>query len=152
MIVFNRDLSSFHEIHADNYKINKTAAALNHWLTYERNDLPPSITQMSFDSYTIPVTSDGTLPVKLFGEKLNFKRIKEKGIKWLLCYAESNDLVDKCAVLAPLECIDVEVTVFPKGHGAIVTSWSHPDTERALHKRFGKNYRGPVKFQLDLEK
>jgi hypothetical protein len=39
---------------------------------------------------------------------------------------------------------------FPKGHGAIATSWSHPETEYALHKRFGA-CRGPVRFQLDLE-
>lgn len=151
MVVFNRDLASFHEIPGDNFKINKTAAALNHWLIYGRNDLPIAITQMSFDSYTIPITSDGTLPVKLFDRKLNFKRLKEHDIKWLLCYAENDDLVDKSAALAPLEFVDAEVTVFPKGHGAIATSWSHPDSECALHKRFGKNYRGPVRFQLDLE-
>lgn len=152
MVIFNRDLASFDAAHAEEFKINKTAAALNHWLIYDRNDLPIAITQMSFDSYTIPISKDGTLPVKLFGKKLNFQRIKERGIKWLLCYAESDDLVDKAAALAPLEYIDVEVTVFPKGHGAIATSWSHPDTECSLHKRFGKNYRGPVRFQLDLEK
>jgi hypothetical protein len=152
LVVFNRDLVSFAGTAGDDLQINKTAAALNHWLIYDRNDLPIAITQMSFDSYTIPITSDGTLPVKLFGRKLNFRKIKESGIKWLICYAESDDLVDKDAALAPLEFVDAEVTVFPKGHGAIATSWSHPDSECALHKKFGKGYRGPVKFQLDLEK
>jgi len=86
----------------------------------------------------------------MFGKKVNFKGIQEKGIKWLLCYAEKDDLVDKAAALAPLDFVDAEVTVFPKGHGAIATSWSHPETEFALHKRFGAQ-RGPVRFQLDLE-
>ena len=88
--------------------------------------------------------------MKLFGKKLNFKGIQEKGIKWLLCYAEKDDLVDQAAAVAPLDFVDAEVAVFPKGHGAIATSWSHPETECALHKRFGA-YRGPVRFQLDLE-
>jgi hypothetical protein len=123
---------------------------MNHWLIYDRNDLPEGITKLSFDSYTIPVEKDGTLPVTMFGKKLNFKGIQEKGIKWLLCYAEKDDLVDKAAAVAPLDYVEAEVTVFPKGHGAIATSWSHPETECALHKRFG-NQRGPVRFQLDLE-
>jgi hypothetical protein len=152
LVVFSRDLSSFDAAHTEEFKINKTAAALNRWLIYDRNDLPIAITQMSFDSYTIPITEDGTLPIKLFGKELNFKKIKENGIKWLLCYAENDDLVDRDAALAPVKFLDVELTAFPKGHGAIATSWSHPDTECALHKRFGNNYRGPVRFQLDLEK
>jgi hypothetical protein len=152
LVVFNRDLASFDAANAEEFKINKTAAALNRWLIYDRNDLPIAITQLSFDSYTIPIKEDGTLPIKLFGKELNFKKIKENGIKWLLCYAEGDDLVDRDAALAPLKYLDVEVTAFPKGHGAIATSWSHPDTECALHKRFGNNYRGPVRFQLDLEK
>jgi hypothetical protein len=152
MVAFNRDLASFEGNAGDGFQINKTATALNHWLIYDRNDLPVAITQMSFDSYTTPVSKDGVLPIKLFGKKLNFKRIKERGIKWLLCYAQNDDLVDKEAALAPLQFVDAEVTVFPKGHGAMATSWSHPDTECALHKRFGDNkrYRGPVRFQLDM--
>jgi hypothetical protein len=96
--------------------------------------------------------SDGTLPVKLFGRKLNFQRMKAHGTKWLICYGEDDDLVDKDTTLAALDYIDAEVTPFPKGHGAIATTWSHPDSECALHKRFGNDYRGPVRFQLDLEK
>ena len=82
---------------------------------------------------------------------LNFKRIKEMGIPWLLCYAEGDDLVDRDAALAPADFIDVEVTVFPKGHGAIATSWSLPTSECALHRCFKGGYRGPVRYQLDLD-
>ena len=150
--VFYRDLMMFGRQNSENVKINKTAAAINYWLNNERNDLPIEITKMSFDSYNTPITKDGTLPVKLFGRKLNFKRLKEKGIKWLICYGESDDLVEKETALAPLDYIDVEVTAFPKGHVAIATSWSNPKSACALHTRFGdQNYRGPVRFQLDLE-
>lgn len=130
--------------------ITNTAAALNYWLLYERNDLPLGITQLSFDSYTKPISPEGTLPVTLFGEKLNIKRMEEKSIPWLICYAEDDDLVDKAAALAALDYIDAEVTVFPKGHGAIATSWSLPGSECSLHKPFG-GQRGPVCFQLELD-
>ncbi len=131
--------------------ISKTALAINYWLTYERNDLPMAITEMSFKSYNIPITSDGTLPVKLFDRELNFKRLKEKGIRWLICYGEKDDLVEKETALAPLDYVDAEVTMFPKGHVAMATSWSRPTSEYALHKRFGNNQRGPVRYQLDME-
>jgi len=151
-VSFYRDLSSLDNTsRATETQINKTAAALNHWLIYDRLDLPEGITKLSFDSYTIPIREDGTLPVRLFGRSLNFKRIKEKGIQWLLCYAEGDDLVDRNAALAPLDYIDVEVTTFPKGHGAIATSWSEPTSACALHTCFGKGCRGPVRFHLDLE-
>jgi len=132
-------------------KISKTAAAINHWLLYDRNDLPEAITKMSFDSYTIPVGSDGTLPVNLFGRPLNFTRLKEKGTRFLICYGARDDLVDKDAALAPLDYVPAEVTAFPKGHGAIATSWSHPESDYALHKRYSDGSRGPVRFQLDLD-
>ncbi len=152
ILAFYRDLAMFDRPDGSEVKINKTAAAINYWLIYDRTDLPLGITQMSFDSYTIPVEKDGTLPVKLFGRRLNFHRMKEKDIRYLICYAAQDDLVDKPAALAPLDFIDAEVTVFPKGHGAIATSWSQPTSECALHSVFGKEkYRGPVRFQLDLE-
>lgn len=151
LFAFYRNLMMFDQ--PESVRITSTAAALNYWLMYERSDLPIAVTKMSFDSYTIPVTPDGTLPVKLFGRELNFKRIKEKGIKWLLCYAAEDDLVDKDAAIAPADFVDVEVTEFPKGHGAIATSWSLPTSDCALHTRFGeKKYRGPVRFALDTEK
>ena len=40
--------------------------------------------------------------------------------------------------------------LFPKGHGAIATSWSLPTSECALHTCF-RGGRGPVRFQLDLD-
>ncbi len=134
-------------------KISKTAAALNYWLTYERNDLPLEITRMSFLSYNVPIQADGTLPVKLFDQPLNLKRLAAKKIPWLICYGQHDDLVEPDTALAPLDHIDAEVAAFPKGHVAIATSWSHPESDFALHTRFadGKT-RGPVCFQLDLQR
>jgi len=151
LVTLYRDMTNFQR-DGGPVHIGKTAAAMNHWLIYDRNDLPEGITRLSFDSYTIPITADGTLPVTLFGRTLNLRGIREKGIRWLICYAEGDDLVDRDAALAPLDHLDnVEVTPFPKGHGAIATSWSDPESACALHTRFGKGYRGPVRFQLDLD-
>jgi len=143
-------------------QINKTAAAINYWMLYDKTDLPLGITQMSFESYLTPVTEDGTLPVRLFNRPLNFNRMKTMKIPWLICIAEKDDLVDEPATLVPLQWVDAEVTVFPKGHTAIATSWSMPTSECALdscfsHKGAGPGSRtdgkcrGPVRFQLDLE-
>ncbi len=154
LVAFYRDLVMLGKsIKGQNeVKINKTAAALNYWLMHDQSDLPVAITQMSYESYTNPITADGTLPVKLFGRELNFKRLKEQGIKWLICYAAKDSLIEKEAVIAPSKYIDVEITEYPKGHAAIATSWSHPDSACALHTCFGeKNSRGPVRYHLDLE-
>ena len=152
MVAFFRDMTMLAPRNGKPVPISKTAAALNYWLKNERNDLPLSITEMSFASYTVPITPDGTLPVKLFGRELNFRRIAEKGIKWLICYGEGDDLVEKETALAPLDYVEAEVSAFPKGHVAIATSWSDPRSACALHTRFGeKNCRGPVRFQLDLD-
>jgi hypothetical protein len=73
-------------------------------------------------------------------------------IPWLICYGEHDDLVEKETALAPLDHLEAEVTPFPKGHVAIATSWSSPTSACALHTRFGEgNWRGPVRFHLDLE-
>jgi hypothetical protein len=149
VVTFFRDLIMFGKQGGTKPKIGKTAAAINHWLIYDRNDLPEGITRLSFDSYTIPVDDDGTLPIRLFGRKLNFNRIKERGLPWQICVAETDDLVDAPAALAPTDWVEAEVTVFPKGHGGIATSWSHPESKCALHTHFGQ-YRGPVRFHLDL--
>ena len=152
LVSFYRDIMMLSADGSSPGKFNKTAVAINYWLTYERNDLPLAITKMSFDSYNTPITREGTLPVRLFNRELNLKRMKEKKIKWLICYGENDDLVEKETALAPLDYLDAEVTVFPKGHLAIATSWSNPSSEFALHKRFGENnYRGPVLYQLDLD-
>ena len=152
VVSFLRDMFMVAQMEKHSKTISKTAAALNYWLQNERADIPLSITEMSFASYNIPVTPEGTLPVKIFGRELNFKGIEEKKIPWLLCYGEDDDLVEKETALAPQDYIDVELAPFPKGHVAIATSWSHPESPFALHKRFGpdKEYRGPVRFQLDL--
>jgi hypothetical protein len=160
---FHRDLSLFDSQRGPTIRINKTAAAINHWIVFDQQDIPVEITKMSFDAYSIPVAEDGTLPVRLFGRKLNFRHLKETRIPWLLCIADNDDLVDREASLAPLDFVDAEVTVFPKGHASIATSWSIPTSECALHLRFcspsatklgvtGQLFRGPVCFHLDLEK
>jgi len=147
-----RDLTMLFRTGGDARRISKTAAALNHWLANERNDLPLAITQMSFASYNTPITKDGTLPVKLFGRPLNLKRLKEMKLPWLICYGLHDDLVEKETALAPLDFVPAEVTAFPKGHVAIATSWSDPNSACALHTRFGEEQsRGPVRFQLDLD-
>jgi hypothetical protein len=131
--------------------ISKTAAAINYWLLYDIADLPVAVTEMSFASYTRPIAKDGTLPVQLFGRRLNFKRLKEKGIRWLICYSEKDDLVEKDVALAPLDWVDAEVCKFPKGHVAIATSWSLPTSECSLDS-CSLDWRGPVRYHLDLEK
>jgi len=149
---FLRDLLMFARQPDGEISIGKTAAALNYWLNYERFDLPLEITKMSFASYNTPITEDGILPVRLFGQKLDIHRIAEMGIPWLICHGESDDLVEPDVALAPLDFVEAEVSAFPKGHVAIATSWSHPESACALHTRFGeKQYRGPVRFHLDLE-
>ena len=151
-ITYHRDLSMFKMQNTDQPQISKTAAAINYWMTYQRHDLPWDIIKLSFDSYHTPITSDGTLPVSLFGNKLNLKKAQEDGIPWLICYAEKDSLVEKDTALAPLDFVNAEVAKFPKGHVAIATSWSDPNSECALHTYFGKeNNRGPVRFLLDLE-
>lgn len=147
-----RDMLFTAQSNGDPAAISKTAAAINYWLIYDRNDLPMEMTRMSFLSYNRPITADGTLPVKLFGRNLNLKRITEKKIPWLICYGKQDDLVEPEAALAPLDWVDAEVSAFPKGHVAIATSWSHPESAYALHLRYEKeNARGPVRFHLDLQ-
>ena len=151
MVAFIRDMIMLKGRNGKSAPINKTVAALNYWLQNERSDIPLSVTRMSFDSYNIPVTDDGTLPITIFGRKLNFHGISEKNIPWLLCYGERDDLVEKEVALAPLDYIDVELTPFPKGHVAIATSWSLPGSCCALDTVFGPGKRrGPVRFHLDL--
>ena len=151
LTAFYRDLMMLSPRNGKPAKISKSVAALNYWLQNERSDLPLPITDMSFRSYNHPISPEGILPVTLFGKKLDLHALPQKNIKWLLCYGESDDLVEKEVALAPLDFIDVEVTPFPKGHVAIATSWSHPESACALDSVFGEDkVRGPVRFQLDL--
>lgn len=130
--------------------VPKIAAAINRWICGDRTDLPLGISELSFASYTIPIDPDGNLPFSLFGKKLNLKYIEESGLNFQICYAEKDDLVETNAALAPLDFIKAEITAFPKGHGAIATSWSKPDSPYPLDGEFN-GYRGPVKFHLDIE-
>jgi hypothetical protein len=149
---FFRDIMMFARQKNGNREISKTAAALNYWLQNERNDLPLEITRISFASYNTPITRDGTLPVRLFDRQLNLNRLSQKKIPWLICYGIHDDLVEKETALAPLDFIDAEVAPFPKGHVAIATSWSFPQSACALHTRFGEeNHRGPVRYHMDLD-
>lgn len=135
------------------FSVNLTYAALNYWLSYEKTDLPLDITKFSYDSFSHPVDKNGELPVRLFGKPLNFKRIKEKRVKWMICFGENDDLVEKKSALAPLDHIPVEITSFPKGHVAIATSWSDPNSKYALDKQFGRRKgRGPVLFHLERDR
>ncbi|MBU1168639.1 MAG: metal transporter [Proteobacteria bacterium] len=151
LVSFFRDMIMLSATDHTQFVFNKTATALNYWLRNDRTDIPLGITKLSFASFNTPITKDGIMPVKLFGRKLNINRIKEKKIPWLICYGEKDDLVEAGSALAPLEYMEVETTPFPKGHVAIATSWSNPKSKYALHTQFGeKKYRGPVKFQMDL--
>ncbi|MDJ0666579.1 MAG: metal transporter [Desulfobacterales bacterium] len=147
-----RDMMLVARSNGDTEAISKTAAALNYWLTHDRYDLPLEITRMSFEAYNTPISKHGNLPLKLFGRRLNLKRLQEKKIPWLICYGKQDDLVEPETALAPLDHVDAEVSGFPKGHVAIATSWSHPASAYALHLRYpDENTRGPVRFQLDLQ-
>jgi hypothetical protein len=106
---------------------------------------------MSFASYNDPVRPDGTLPVRIHDRPLNFKRLAQRRIPWLICYGEKDDLVEPETALAPRDHVAAEVTAFPRGHVAIATSWSHPESAHALHLRHPDGSRGPVRFQLDLD-
>jgi hypothetical protein len=153
LAAFYRDLMMFAGNKTETMTVSKTAAALNYWLANERNDLPLSITRISFASFNTPIAADGTLPVKLFGRRLNLKRMRDRRTPWLICYGTGDDLVEKACALAPVDFVDAEVTPFPKGHVAIATSWSHPRSAYALHHRFEQDrYRGPVRFHLDMDR
>ena len=147
-----RDMMLASRSNGDVAAISKTAAALNYWLTHDRYDLPINVTRMSYDAYNTPISDDGTLPVRLFERQLNLKRLQEKKIPWLICYGQQDDLVEPATALAPLDYVKAEVTGYPKGHVAIATSWSHPESAHALHLHDPKaNTRGPVRFQIDLQ-
>ncbi|MEJ2716583.1 MAG: metal transporter [Deltaproteobacteria bacterium] len=151
LYTYYQDLDRFEEdVRHGVREVCKTAAAINHWLIYDRIDQPIEITNLSKLSYRNPISPDGDLPIKLFGRTLNLKYVTEKGIKWLICYGENDRLVEPPAALAPRDFIDTEITAFPKGHAAVLTHWSHPDSEYALQKKFENGQRGPVRFQLDL--
>jgi len=152
LVAMVRDLSMLELFRKKDAPVSKTILALNHWLYHQRHDLPMEITKLSFASYNTPITKEGALPFKAFNRQLNIKRLEEKGIPMLICYGENDSLVKKPCALALLDYIPAEVAPFPEGHVAIATSWSLPISEYALHTRFGGGYRGPVRFQLDMDR
>ncbi len=158
ILAFYRDLSMFEGGEGSSAPgISKLTAAVNHWLTYDTTDLPVEITRLSQKSFSYPISKDGTLPFRLFDRPLNLGRFREKGMKWLLCFAENDDLIDREAALAATDFVNAEIVSFPKGHASIATSWSFPASECSLDMDFfgtacshGQS-RGPVRFQLDLD-
>jgi poly(3-hydroxyalkanoate) synthetase len=151
-----QDLAIYNRTNGSSAAISKVASAINYWLTNDRTDLPVAITKMSYDSYTHPVDKEGNLPVTLFGRTLNFKHIKDKNIHFLIAYAENDDLITRETAMAPLDYIEAEVTIYPKGHGGIATSWSVPTSKCAHHTCFlgesgRRKLRGIVRYHLDLE-
>ncbi len=151
-----QDLAFYGRNNGSPGEIPKSASAINYWLTYDRTDLPVAITKMSYESYTRPVDKEGNLPVTLFGRTLNFKHIKDKNIHFLIAYAENDDLITRETAMAPLDYIEAEVTIYPKGHGGIATSWSVPTSKCAHHTCFlgesgRRKLRGVVRYHLDLD-
>ncbi|HMK37144.1 MAG TPA: hypothetical protein VK463_18875 [Desulfomonilaceae bacterium] len=149
---FYKDLDTFEQsVRRHDDTIGKTMAAINYWLVHDRTDLPVEITNLSKLSYTVPISHDGDLPFTLFGRRLNLKHIAEQRISYLVCYGAQDNLVEPASATAALDFIDAESTEFPKGHAAIFTSWTQPESEYALHKIFPNGQRGPVRFHLDLD-
>lgn len=142
-----------------NGKIGSTPAAINHWLRHERKDLPELVTKMTLDLYRFPVAEDGTLPVKLFGKKVSFKKLNElgaEGFRFYLGYAPADDLVEVPSATAPSAYVDpiiLEMVPFTKGHAGIATSHPSPKSDCTLEGCFpengnGKMHRGPVCAQM----
>ncbi|MGF1613244.1 MAG: hypothetical protein ACFCVA_04825 [Gammaproteobacteria bacterium] len=136
----------------------KTVAALFRWLLKERIHLPLGIASMSSHTFREPIAEDGTLPVKLYDKPLNVKDLAKLNVKWYQNYALKDDLVTPaCATAANkfLEGTDViESVPFPGGHVGILTSPYNKKSpvNGTFSGKDGAQYRGPVKFQLDISK
>ncbi len=148
------DQASLHK--ATDLNPGKTPAALFRWLLKERTHLPLEIAKMSSCTFQQPIGADGTLPVQLFGQPLNLKKLADLKVKWYQNYAIKDDLVTPpCATAGNrfLEGTDVvESVAFHGGHVAILTS---PYAKKApVNGTFtdatGKKVRGPVKFMIDM--
>jgi hypothetical protein len=148
------DQASLHR--ATDRNPGKTPAALFRWLLKERTHLPIEIAKMSSCTFQQPIGADGTLPVQLFGQPLNVRKLKDLKIKWYQNYAIKDDLVTPPCATAANRFLDgtdvVESVAFHGGHVAILTS---PYAKKApVNGTFtdatGKKVRGPVKFMLDM--
>ncbi|MCP4177762.1 MAG: hypothetical protein GY756_08350 [bacterium] len=147
---FSKDLTIYNEDNPVSSK--KTIKRVDSWLKKSVSDLPIYITRFLYCVYIKPISSDGTMPVKVFGEILNFNYINKLGIKYQICICKDDNIVKREDALIPCQFVDAEITEFPKGHMSIMTTWSNPETEYSVDKRFGDNeqYRGPVRFHMDL--
>lgn len=148
------DQASLHK--TTNLSPGKTVAALYRWLLKERVHLPMGIQSMSSLTFQEPVADNGDLPVKLFDETLNVKKLAELNVHWYQDYALKDDLVTPDCAMGANKHLEgtgiIEAVPFPGGHVAILSS---PHNKRApvngeFQAKDGKTYRGPVKFQLDI--
>ena len=113
---------------------------------------------MSSITFEQPIGADGTLPVSLFGKPLRIGDLATLGVRWYQDYALKDDLVTPACATAGNRFIEasglLESVPFPGGHVAILTS---PYTKQSpVNGRFkgkdGREYRGPVLFQLDQQR
>ncbi|WP_300452279.1 hypothetical protein [Accumulibacter sp.] len=136
----------------------KTPAALFRWLLKERVHLPLAIANMSSHTFQDPIAEDGTLPVKLFDQPLNIKRLIDLKVPWYQDYAIKDDLVTPPCATAGNKFLEgwdgLESVAFFGGHVAILTSpyAKKAPVNGAFNDANGKSARGPVKFQLDISK
>jgi len=100
VVTFYRDFRMISNAVNNNKPLPPTVSALNYWLRHDRAGIPAAITKISFDSYNIPITENGILPIKLFGKELNLNRFDEKGAKLVIFYAPKDDLVEPEVALA----------------------------------------------------
>mgnify|MGYP001202722538 FL=1 len=134
----------------------KTPAALFRWLLKERVHLPLAIANMSSHTFQDPIADDGTLPVQLFDQPLNIKKLVDLNVPWYQNYAIKDDLVTPPCATAGNKFLEgwngLESVAFFGGHVAILTS---PYAKKApvtgtFKDANGKDSRGPVKFQMDI--
>jgi len=117
-------------------KLSPTVPALNVWLRDGRVDIPMAITKVSFQSYNIPITACGTLPVTLFGKKLNLNSFEKMGCRYAIFYAPDDDLVEPEVALASAKWA-THVEALSGGHVKKATSPS-------------QKVGGPERFHLSL--
>lgn len=141
LALFHQALINFGSLLPDG-NLPMTQVATSRWMEYDRVDLAPKIVKYSLDTFSKPITANGTMPVSLFGKPLNIKRINEKRIRCLICIAEKDTLVPREVTTAPLDFVKAELTVFPGGHVARLV-------KEGLEPISGPD---PVKFHLDMEK
>jgi hypothetical protein len=118
--------------------------------------LPVAIAEMSSITFQEPIAEDGTLPIRLFGNRLRISDLAKIGVRWYQNYALKDELVTPACATAANKFLAysglLESVPFPGGYVAILTS---PYSKKSpVDGRFkgkdGNDYRGPVLFQLDI--